>query len=268
MNIDDKRRQKHKQQQQKIRRKKNGSAVKRRAVRKNSAKRRVVSPENRLVAKTGQPIDIVDRASFTQILVIALAGGIILVSAIILYVSQQFPIGNHYYVRNGAVEKLENGEYFNLEIRDEPIITEASILRWAELRALEMHNMRSLNYTDKLEALRPYFTKAAYDDFITAFNTSDFTEELRSNEGGTGVIATAVAREPAVIVNTSIMNGSRAWQVQVRLSVSRNFVYQNTTVSTDRNVTMIIRRVDTRVNPTGYAIVEVRVSSGGGMGGG
>lgn len=140
-----------------------------------------------------------------------------------------------------------NGSKMELTAFEAPNLLPDTILQWCSKAATVAYTFDFVNYKDQINAARPYFTDAGWQDYIRSVS---------------GLINTIVKRQlfvngvvsgtPVIANEGPIPERGYVWRVQIPFLVS----YQTSEAATKKNFMVVITlvRVPTSINPQGIGI--------------
>lgn len=164
--------------------------------------------------------------------------------AIDIYFRKYKPPGTYFAVfEDNHIEKMRALQYPNLS-------TDV-ILQWAMEAATASYTFDFYNYPTVLKNIRPYFTKAGYDNFISALNSAGTLKRVEEKK----IIVSAVPTgTPIILKEGKIVGGIYAWQVQFPMLLT--FQSQSDKSDSKVIVTLLIAQVPTLESPKGIGIAS------------
>jgi len=150
------------------------------------------------------------------------------------------------------------GRIVPLVALDQPNLSKAAVLQWANTAAVAAYTYDFVNYRKNLQAASEFFTPSGWDAFITALNQSGDLEAVRSRK----LVVSAVATGAPVILQQGVISGRYSWRVQMPMVVT----FESGNVITQQNqlLTMLITRISTLNSPSGIGIAQFVGSITGG----
>jgi len=98
----------------------------------------------------------------------------------------------------------------------QPNITQDELLKWTTDSILEIYSYNYLNYQQVLKNIRPLFTKAGYDSYMTALQESKNLEAVKNKK----LVVIGVPSGLSQIINEKTVNSVYTWEVQIPLMVA------------------------------------------------
>ena len=182
---------------------------------------------------------------FTIIIIIILAG------ALIYLVTNPPP--PRYFATDAQ------GRIIRLVPLDQPNLSPAALLQWANLAAVAAYTYDFVNYRQNLQAASNFFTPDGWTAFIQALNESNNLNAVIAKK----LVVTAVATGAPTILQQGILDGRYAWRVNLPMLVT----YQSASQFTQQNVvvTMLITRVSALNSASGIGIAQFVVAGSGSL---
>ncbi len=160
------------------------------------------------------------------------------------------------------VTKDESVEYYAVTCDSDPIklnslsaaiVSSNQLLQWANVAAIAAYNYNFVNWRQRMDELRPYFSKQGWEGFYPEFRSSQVDPMVEKK-----TVVSAVAIDVPVIERRGVMQGRYTWRVAVPLLVS----YQTASVKTQEKVLirLVISRVPVVQTPRGIAIMQFNTS--------
>lgn len=144
-----------------------------------------------------------------------------------------------------------NGNLTNITALDEPNVSPSTLLRWVSLAVTGVYTLDFVDYQQTLDNLSQYFTKAGYQNFLTAANERVQTIIAQK------LVVTAVVAGTPVIVQEGIMHGFYFWQIQVPILLSYQGASEKSTKQT-LAIKLLVMRVPTKEALTGIGIAQIQ----------
>ena len=144
-----------------------------------------------------------------------------------------------------------NGRITELFPLDKPNQSDSAIAQWANQAAIASFTYNFVNYRDELQASSQFFTPEGWDQFLSALQSSNNLEAVKTKK----LIVSAVAtRAPVILQKGVVYGGNFSWRVQMPILVT----YQSASEFTQSNiiVTMLITRVSPLNYPRGIGISQ------------
>jgi intracellular multiplication protein IcmL len=140
---------------------------------------------------------------------------------------------------------------------DKPNLSQQAVMRWAVEAATTCYTLNFNNYNQVLQVdVRPYFTQAGYDNFITAITQAKLVTSIREKN----LVVTAVPTDSPIMIRESPSDkGFSAWQVQFPMLVT----YQSASEQVQSNLvlTLLIVQVPTTESIRGIGIAQFLVQA-------
>lgn len=130
----------------------------------------------------------------------------------------------------------------------QPNVSPRALLNWASLAATAAYTMDYVGYQKSLENLAPFFTKAGYDNFITAITSANIINDLTYKK----LMMSAVPIGTPTIVNEGVVFGEYTWIIQVPIAIKYQTASEESTQL--KAVSMIVSRVSPDIAPRGIGI--------------
>jgi intracellular multiplication protein IcmL len=140
---------------------------------------------------------------------------------------------------------------------EEPNLSQAALLQWANTAATAAYNYDFVNYREALQEASAYFTPDGWNSFMQALNESGSLQNVIDKK----LMVTAVATGAPVIVDQGVLDGTYTWKVQMPMLINYQSASQNQQHSV--TVTMLITRVATLTSARGIGIAQFIVSNSG-----
>jgi intracellular multiplication protein IcmL len=140
-----------------------------------------------------------------------------------------------------------DGKKLELTAFDEPNLTSSTIIRWSKQAAVIAYTFDFVNYNQQLEKIRPYFTAAGWQDYLSS--TNPLISTIRDKK----LFINSVVLKPPVISNQGPLPPQEyVWRMQIPFLVT----YQSAEAVNQQKftVTLSIVKVPTRVNPAGIGV--------------
>lgn len=140
-----------------------------------------------------------------------------------------------------------NGQKMILTPYEDPNLLADTILRWASSAATVAYTFDFVNYNKEINAARPYFTDAGWQDYLHGI--SELIQSIVQNQ----LFVNGVVAGTPVIANQGPLPGKGyTWRIQIPFLVT----YQSANTTSKRRyfVVITIVRVPTSVNPQGIGI--------------
>lgn len=133
---------------------------------------------------------------------------------------------------------------------DQPNLSSAAVSQWVNLAVVSSFTFDFVNYRTQLEAVSPYYTPEAWQNFLEELKSSGNLSTVISNR----MVVSAVATGAPVITREGYIDKVYAWRIRMPLLIT----YQGTQV-TQQNVmaSVLVVRVSTLTNPKGIAIAQL-----------
>lgn len=158
----------------------------------------------------------------------------------VLYQTKHRPLPTFFAVNP---EKKE----LSLPAFTEPNLLPDTILRWASKAATAAYTFDFYNYREQIQAVRPYFTEAGWNDYLASVDS--LINNIVQNQL---FINGVVAGTPVISNQGELPRKGYVWRVQIPFLVT----YQSANTTSKRNylVTLVLVRVPTNENPQGIGI--------------
>lgn len=142
---------------------------------------------------------------------------------------------------------------------DQPNLSSAALLQWANTAAVAVYNYNFINYRQALQEASDYFTPDGWAEFLNALNSSNNLKAVIEKK----LIVSAVATGAPVILEQGPLVDRYAWKVQMPMLVT----YQSASQFSQQSVvvTMLITRISTLSSARGIGIAQFIVSGGGSL---
>lgn len=143
---------------------------------------------------------------------------------------------------------------------DQPNLSAAALLQWANTAAVAVYNYNFINYRQALQDASDYFTPDGWREFLNALKSSNNLDAVIAKK----LIVSAVATGAPVILEQGPLMDRYAWKVQMPMLVT----YQSASQFSQQSVvvTMLITRISTLSSARGIGIAQFIVSGGGSLG--
>jgi len=144
---------------------------------------------------------------------------------------------------------------------DQPNLSNAALLQWANTAAVAVFNYNFVNYRQALQDASETFTPDGWKLFMDALKSSNNLTAVIDKK----LIVSAVATGAPVILEQGVLIDRYAWKVQLPMLVT----YQSASQFTQQpvTVTMLIVRISTLSSARGIGINQFIVSGGGSISG-
>lgn len=133
---------------------------------------------------------------------------------------------------------------------EQPNISQAALLQWANTAAISAYTYNFVNYKEALQSASEYFTPDGWSAFMQALESSNNLNAVTAKK----LVVSAVATGAPVILQQGVLNGTYAWRVQMPMLVT----YQSASQFSRQSiiVTMLVTRVSTLNSPKGIGIAQ------------
>jgi intracellular multiplication protein IcmL len=148
------------------------------------------------------------------------------------------------------VEDL-NGNTAKMLNLKEPNVSTDALFRWVSLAITNAYTINFVDYQQTLDALKPYFTKSGYQNFLEA--SDNRLQDIIKQK----LISTAVVSGTPVLLEEGTVHGFYSWRMQLPIMLS----YQGASEkSTKQNlaVNVLVMRVPTKEANTGIGIAQIQ----------
>ena len=135
---------------------------------------------------------------------------------------------------------------------NEPNVTPSSLMNWVTLAITSAYTLDFYGYGETLEDLKQYFTLDGYQNFLNALEASGSLNRIIRDK----LVLTAVATDPAIVLEEGLMNNVYTWRIQIPLLLN----YQGaSTTATQQTiaVSVLVTRVPTSEAPKGIGIAQI-----------
>lgn len=133
---------------------------------------------------------------------------------------------------------------------DQPNVSQAALLQWANTAAVLAYTYNFVNYRQALQETAAYFTPDGWDAFIQALKNSNNLVAVQAKK----LVVSAVATGAPIILQQGLLSGVYSWRVQIPMLVTYQSASQFSRQSI--TVTMLITRVSTLNSPQGIGIAQ------------
>jgi intracellular multiplication protein IcmL len=147
-----------------------------------------------------------------------------------------------------------DGRIMPLVPLEQPNLSQAALLQWANTAAIAAYNYDFVNYREALQEASAYFTPDGWNSFMAALNSGPLQNVISKK-----LIVTAVATGAPVIVQQGVLDGTYTWKVQMPMLVTYQSASQNQQDSV--TITMLITRISTLTSARGVGIAQFIVST-------
>ncbi len=144
---------------------------------------------------------------------------------------------------------------------DQPNLSDAALLQWANTAAVAAYSYNFVNYRQAIQQASEYFTPEGQDTFLAAIKNSNNLEAVVAKK----LVVSAVATGAPVILQKGILAGQYTWKVQIPLLVTFQSASQVSQQSV--TVTLLIVRMSTLSSARGIGIAQFIVSGSGSVSG-
>lgn len=133
---------------------------------------------------------------------------------------------------------------------DQPNLSTAALLQWANTAAVAAFTYNFVNYRQELQAASEFFTADGWDAYLQSIKSSDNLVAVIQKK----LVVSAVATGAPIINQQGVVDGRYTWQVQMPLLVT----YQSLSQITEQSlmVNMVITRISTLDSPRGIGIAQ------------
>lgn len=144
-----------------------------------------------------------------------------------------------------------NGRIIPLIPLDQPVMSVADVIDFAQKATRRSMTMDFLNYREQLEGSRQYFTESGFQSFLNSLSNSGILETIR--EGRYNMNATT---ETGVLAQQGVVDGRRVYVVNFPLTVK---LAGQTSERPDQEflATVRVERISTAIDAQGIAITQV-----------
>lgn len=147
-----------------------------------------------------------------------------------------------------------DGRITPLYALNQPVVTSAELLQWANQAVTEAYSYSFVNYRKQLQDASQYFTAEGWNQYQEALKASRNLETVIAKK----FVVTAAATGAPVITDQGIIQGRYAWRINIPLVVT----YENTAERIQQPVvvTILVIRVSNLDIPKGIAIAQFYAS--------
>jgi intracellular multiplication protein IcmL len=151
------------------------------------------------------------------------------------------------------------GRIIRLVPLDQPNLSPAALLQWANLAAVAAFTYDFVNYRQNLQAASNFFTPDGWTKFVQVLNDSNNLNAVIAKK----LVVTAVATGAPTILQQGILDGRYAWRVNLPMLIT----YQSASQFTQQNVvvTMLITRVSALNSAQGIGIAQFVATGSGSL---
>lgn len=136
----------------------------------------------------------------------------------------------------------------------DPNLLPGTLITWASKAAVAAYTFDFVNYNKQINAVRPYFTEAGWNDYQAS--VSALIQTITQNQ----LFVNGVVSGPPVISNQGPLPGrGYVWRIQMPFLVTYQSAGQMTRANFTVSVTIV--RVPTTVNPAGIGIDQFVMTS-------
>jgi len=138
-----------------------------------------------------------------------------------------------------------------------PIRSERWLIEWSGRLVIDSLTMDFVHYRDTFVRIQSRFLPGTFQTFANSFAGNGTKQFILDNKLNTSV----VLEKSPVIVASGIINGQRAWKIQVPVMIT----YMNGSSSDVKHflVKLVVVRIPTSVNPYGVAVSGFKMIEGG-----
>lgn len=154
-----------------------------------------------------------------------------------------------------------DGKLIPLIPLDQPSLSDNQLLQWSTEAAVAAYTFNYVNYRKALQDVRIYFTKTGYQYFLKALRDSNNLQAVIDKK----MIVSATPTGAPIILRKGILNdgteeGIYSWQVQLPMEIF--FQSEQSPITQNIILTMIITRVPTLESPSGVGIASFVIREG------
>lgn len=144
-----------------------------------------------------------------------------------------------------------NGRIIPLVPLDEPNLSNAALLQWAQTAAIAAFTFDFTNYRQQLQAASEFFTAEGWESYVHSLIQTRNLELVKAKQLVVHAVATGA---PTFTDTPGVVKGRYSWRVQMPLLVT----YESVQVTVPQNVivTMLITRTSTLNSPSGIGIAQ------------
>lgn len=132
----------------------------------------------------------------------------------------------------------------------EPVLDDAQVLQWGVNAVGHIYGFNFVNYREQLQQASQYFTPDGYKQFMTALDSSNNLETVKSQK----LVLSAVVTKAPVVIAEGQLNGVYAWRIQMPVMITLQSASQQLTQNV--MVNLLIVRASTLEKPEGVAIAQ------------
>lgn len=147
---------------------------------------------------------------------------------------------------------------FEMTPLDRPNLSTESLLQWATEAASSSYNYDFVNYREKIQQVRSYFTPQGYQHYIDALKQSRTIDTIIEKK----LVVSAVPTGAPVILKEAEIKSSGRWAWQVQMPMLISYQSANEVIKQEIVLTLLIVRVDTLESPKGVGIAQFIVQTG------
>lgn len=147
---------------------------------------------------------------------------------------------------------VQNGQLVPMVPISNPYIKPGDLNQWVARAVTESYMLDFQNFRTRLAENAKYFTPEGFEDYTNSLQKSGRMKMIQ--EGW--FVGSAVPTDAPVIISEGAVNGRYIWRLRMPVTVS--YSSKTHTVPPQKLVlTIVVARVDTRVNPYGVAITQI-----------
>lgn len=166
--------------------------------------------------------------------------GSLIISTLLLYaLYRNIPEPKYFAVNN------EN-KFFTLPSLAEPSLSLGLLQNWVANFAVSVHTFDFQNFDNQILDVKKYFTDDGYKDYLVS--VAALSETIKQRQL---LVSCVVLEAPAIQRNTTIDNH---YEWYVRVPVMIRYDSSSTSRNERRDLSLLIKRVDTAYNPYGIGV--------------
>lgn len=133
---------------------------------------------------------------------------------------------------------------------NQPNVSQASLLQWANTALIAVNTYDFFNYRDALQKASEYFTSDGWQAYLAQLKSSRNLNAVLEKK----LVVSAVATQAPVVVREGLLDGIYSWTVQIPILVT----YQSASEYSQQSlfVTLLIKRISTLTSPNGIGIAS------------
>jgi len=154
------------------------------------------------------------------------------------------------------IVSTEDGRLIPIAPLSQPVKSNPVIIAWANMAAAKINSLNFVDYKRQLQESSNFFTASGWRNYRASFLATGNLDYIIANK----FVVEAVATGAPKITEQGLLDGRYTWRLSLQLLIKYQGAGGDNTQA--QTVTMMIRREDVSVNPSGIGIEFYKVKQG------